>query len=181
MSFRRGQLDVYIPVMALLACIALPLWLGSTFQTWRAIPSARAVEGRVTAINDRPPYADKTDRYGLEYPVVRYIDHEGFERHLMPYSGALPGHFRMGQVVSVGRIDRQYVLLDRWYIWQEHIVIVPLFGIWILAAFGYYRFWRPRMIGKEKSNKPVQRNAGSRPFSNDPPPSDIPSSLGPRG
>lgn len=158
MSFRRGQLDVYIPVLGVVACILLPIWLGTTFQAWRDMDRAQPLPGRVTGISDRSPYAAKKDSDSLEYPIVEYVDHQGFTRHLNPYSGALPGYFHIGQNVTVGRIGTDYFILDRWYVWQEHIVIVPLCGIWILAAVGYYLFWRPRMIAKEKkeSNQPPE-------------------------
>lgn len=163
MSFRRRQLDVCIPVLAVGACLLLPFWLGTTFQAWRDMDNATSIPGRVTGISDRTPYAAKKDDHSLEYPIVEYVDYQGFTRHLMPYSGALPGYFQIGQEVKVGRIGTDYFVLDRWYIWQEHIVVIPLCGIWILVAIGYYLFWRPRMIAKEKgeSNQRLEPMAAS--------------------
>ncbi len=84
---------------------------------------------------------------------MEYTDPEGVKRSLMPYSGALPGYFHIGQDVKVGRIGMQYFILDRWYVWQEHVVVVPLFGVWMLVATGYYLYWRPRMIAKERKEE----------------------------
>ena len=68
MSFQRAKLDIYIPVLAILAGIMLPVSVGSTFTTWRGIEAAKPVPGVVIAINDRAPYSEKKDGYGLEYP-----------------------------------------------------------------------------------------------------------------
>jgi hypothetical protein len=162
MSFRRGQLDVYIPVLAIVACIAMPLGLSDAIETVRGIDIAKPKAGHVTSVNDRPPYADKKDRFSLEYPMIEYVDHEGFTRHLTPHSGAFPGYFHIGQEVKVGMIGGQYVILDRWYVWQEHFVLVPFFGLWICLAIGYYLYWRPRMIAKEKQEESNQITTAQR-------------------
>lgn len=57
----------------------------------------------------------------------------------------------------------------------------PWIGIPLLTAVVVLGVLRVRRFHERNPNQPPQRNAGSRRSSDDPPASEIPSSLGPRG
>ncbi len=144
----RQKLDGYITVLAIISSFVLIFGLSDTINNSRTIMYAKPIPGRVVGLNDRRPYADpdRRDSFGLEYPVVAYVDNHGIKRSLMPSLGALPGYFHIGQEVKIG----DGVILDRWYLWQEWVVLIPFFSLWILIAIGYYLYWRPRLISIER-------------------------------
>lgn len=151
-GFRRGMLDVLVPAMAIFACIALPLGIYEGIRDSQGIQQARPISGVVESLNDRAPYADRRDRFWLEYPVIQYRDYAGITRSLTPRNGSLPGYFHVGEKLSLGMIEGQFVVLDRWYVWQGKVVLILFYGTFLLATFGYYRTWRLRMIAEEKAN-----------------------------
>ncbi|ACB76332.1 hypothetical protein [Opitutus terrae] len=80
-----------------------------------------------------------------------------------------------------------YIKLDCYRVPKDHIC--PFFDRFVAAIQGSPE-WAPACetivfeihhLGEEEANQPPQRNAGSRPSSDDSPASETPASLGPRG
>ena len=155
----RRRLDVIVPLLAVMSAVFLPMILGNAIRISLDVRHAKAVPAKIVGLSDRSPYAERRDTFRLEYPVVRYVDHQGFQRTLLPYTGTFPGYFYIGQEVNVGVVGNDYIILDHWYIWQENLVKIPFLGIFILYAIGYYLSWRPRMLAKELERDAAHRGA----------------------
>ena len=148
----RFRLDITLPLL-----LAASLWLG-TMAVLRVVhmlgqfDSIKPIYGEVVALNDRAPYYERPDMFSLEYPIVKYTDHEGLTRNLASYSGAIPGYFKIGQKVALGRVERKYIILDKWFILSSNFFEAALAVVISLLSYGYYMHWRPRMIAKEKES-----------------------------
>jgi hypothetical protein len=148
---RSSAADVFAPVIGILGLVVLFSTAADVFTVNGELRRVSGTPAVVVRYEDVLPFStQKPSRFGFKYPVVRY-DRDGKPREeSIHFARVSPGHFKIGQEVSIGRIGGRLVILDRWYIWQEHLAYILMSLAGIACSVLYYLRWRPALAAESK-------------------------------
>jgi hypothetical protein len=157
----KSSLDIIVPVAGILGVVVFFTAASELVKANGALKQVAGIRAEVVRYEDVTPFStQKPSRFGLKYPVVRYLRDGKPRDEGIYFARVSPGHFQIGEEVAIGKVEGQMVILDRWYIWQEHLVYIVGSLAAVIGTFYYYWRWRPARadaLGGKSGRPPLSK------------------------
>jgi len=151
-----GYFGIRTKIAAGAALIAGAFSVYLSFQEMSRLGNSKRVSGIVSELNDRAPYQGRPDIFGLEFPIVEYVDEHGVTRKKPSGRGASQGYFQIGQEVVMAKSHRgyrAYEIADLWFIWQNTLAYLAFATLLTGIAVAYHLFMRSPEHNKRKKKR----------------------------